>query len=100
MMSAAYLKNSFEAGVNESLDSFHSGNGGYPGLSAAKINTGFTMVLKTLILLLVPRSDVLRHSSAVGKLLLPCRCELLHQLLSPSVIYDVSEALHFIQCLT
>ena len=27
----AYLKNSFEAGVNESLDSFHSGNGGYPG---------------------------------------------------------------------
>ena len=24
----AYLKSSFEAGVNESLDSFHSGNGG------------------------------------------------------------------------
>ena len=26
----AYLKNSSEAGVNESLDSFHSGDGGSP----------------------------------------------------------------------
>ena len=74
-MSAAYLKNSFEAGVNESLDSFHSGNGGYPGLSAAKINTGFTMVLKTLILLLVPRSDVLQTFFSCWKaaLALPMR---------------------------
>ena len=31
---AAYLKNSSEAGVNESLDYFHSGDGGYPGFGS------------------------------------------------------------------
>ena len=44
-----------------------------------------------------------RHSSTVGKLISPCRCELLHQLLSPGVIYDaakVSEAFHPIQRFT
>ena len=30
----AYLKNSSKAGVNESLDSFHSGDGGSPGFSS------------------------------------------------------------------
>ena len=40
----AYLKNSSEAGVKESLDSFHSGDGGSPQVSAPWSNTGFTMV--------------------------------------------------------
>jgi len=30
----AYLKNPSEAGVNESLDSFHSGDGGSPGFGS------------------------------------------------------------------
>ena len=30
----AYLKNPSEAGFNESLDSFHSGDGGSPGFSS------------------------------------------------------------------
>ena len=30
----AYLKNHSEAGVNESLDSFHSGDGGSPGFGS------------------------------------------------------------------
>ena len=32
----AYLKNPSEAGVNESLNSFHSGDGGSPGFSSIK----------------------------------------------------------------
>ena len=32
----AYLKNSSEAGVNESLDSFHCGDGGSPGFSSVE----------------------------------------------------------------
>ena len=30
----AYLKNPSEAGVNESMDSFHSGDGGFPGFGS------------------------------------------------------------------
>ena len=30
----AYLKNTAEAGVNESVDSFHSGDGSYPGFGS------------------------------------------------------------------
>ena len=29
-----YLKNSSEAGANESLDSFHSSDGGFPGFNS------------------------------------------------------------------
>ena len=32
----AYLKNPSEAGVNESLNSFHSGDGGSPGFGSIK----------------------------------------------------------------
>ena len=32
----AYLKNPSEAGVNESLDSFHRGEGGSPGFGSIK----------------------------------------------------------------
>ena len=44
-------------------------------VSAAKINTGLMMVLKTLILLLVPRSDVLQTFVSCWKaaLALPMR---------------------------
>ena len=31
---AAYLKNSSEAGVNKSVDSFHNGDGGFPGFGS------------------------------------------------------------------
>ena len=40
---SAYLKNSSEAGVNESLDSLHSGDGGFPGFDSieqCRLNSG------------------------------------------------------------
>ena len=44
-----YLKNSSEAGVNESLYSFHSGDGGSPRFGSIEQYTGFTTVLKIQI---------------------------------------------------
>ena len=69
-----YLKNSSETDVNESLDSFRSGDGGSPCFGK-KEQTRFTMVLKILILVLVPRSDDLQtfFSCWKGALALPMR---------------------------